>query len=42
MTKGTNRFKSYCDIDTPANQLFQVQDLSKTFINDSPFKLLSR
>ena len=29
-------------VDTPANQLFQLQDLSKTFTNDSLHKLLSR
>ena len=28
--------------DAPANQLFQLQDLSKTFTNDSLHKLLSR
>ena len=29
-------------VDTPANQLFQLQDLSKTFTNNSLHKLLSR
>ena len=29
-------------VDAPANQLFQLQDLSKTFTNDSLHELLSR